>query len=1424
MSYRITEAERKHVATIEDLKLNLSVVEEEGTTPAVNLEITDNDKLNLSASFPQFAIDVDKTDDEHSRFRIVNAQTRETILVCDGLTSLNGNPMGLGWRYGLEFILDDDGYVKGISLVNKNNGNKTDKVITKIADMEIKSIVIPESDQVKLTVNSKALFTNAVSINVDSTDNALSVRNESGKHATIGNVQFTDEYDLKSEGNSKLANIETNDIELVGEDTEASITADLTSFKNTKINLDGVEIEGNNDTKISHLERLSSRSINTDALNAGTVNVNTVNSSTENTNTVNAQTVNSTTVEAGTVDAGNLNSTNIDSENISTENITSRGSARFEGDTYTRALDVNGQLIAGKIKSLSDVDAVSVNSKNINATESVVAGRIEAGTSEVISEKVSSLEAKNIKASRLIDALRLVSRTDVEASRDVIANKGVTTDLIKSKDGKILLEKANEDSIALGNINSQLLIKTKSDPSKNVFDKEYKHFKVYIDGVETYLANLSDINLSTDGYVNRSTNQDISGVKTFNDVIVAPAGIGIKDEEGHLRGIISHVEDYSDIGFRQNPEYIAAKQEAEAYDELFANYNHLILDYNSLQDTVREINELDSQIEAANTNHASLEEELENLNTTKSEIEAQKQEANASLDLANNNIAGLNETLNGLRDTAQAAQQELEAAQALVDNEIVDANILQTALDETLYFDDDFNDSFLQNNEDYEFLKNMNCNNVSYEDALNAFDKMINVLDILSGSTQESVVAYCTLTKDHITNELKPTIVSNHQVLVDAQSEKLSAVYEANSAVSSFENTTLFEALREKETIEGRINSLNEQFAQVNTDIENCQSDIEDSNDNLQSLADDKADKENDYLRNKNIYNENYVAYANKIGFEYTDETIENGLIDEPEMNEVVQSFKNDEIPQTVYGKSETIHLGNSKDTLKVMSRGLHSGEDIDQHIQATIDGHDHLLANTDDIVAKNVMSAFDIKYIDEQTGREMVDPGKIVGDVSVRPTDGNGATIVVGKADVISGYEGQALPEEQAEPNRIESEINFTSDDDSIHITSSDDGKIDFSINNEKIKGISDAIKDASFDEDASLVLTKDNGEQDELLFISTNDDLSFEALGDKILDINMNNFYNNDAVEKDGVLSLYDRVQPSDLRKVANAFDVKVLTDAVSARVDILAKNLEERLPIAPEEQGRYYLVANVRKNIAGETTSTYTWDGNGALPEVHVITDVNQAATEADFDADGNLYMPYEAPEWPEYCLKMKILKSTDENGRVKYSPVTSWVRMDKDSADYNIYHTLRNHPAVVHAVEEGMSEQDAIATLVNRIDTNADFSTRYLIYNFDNRNWTENGDTLASCLKNEGHGKVGVKLSDVIDLNHLNVMILLDDSDPYAKYAVKVPNPSPDKKLYDILNNVSLHKVTTVEEASQILLTDNAMIGLISKDFDLAYIGD
>lgn len=1423
MSYRITEAERKHVAVIEDLKLNLSVTAEEGTTPAVNLEITDSDKLNLSASFPQYAIDVDKTDDEHSRFRLVDAKTRETVLTCEGLRSLNGNPLGLGWRYGLEFILDDDGYVKGISLINKNNGNKADKIITKLADMEIKSIVVPESDQTGLTVNAKALFTKAVTINTDSTDNALSVRNAKGKHATIGDVQFTDDTAIKTEGKTRLAEISTDDIELVNDESEVSITAQKTTFKDTEIELDRTVINGKGDSRINELKSLSSQNIIGNNVTTESLNATSISATSENVNSLEAGNANIDTAQIG---VENVTSSNIETATVgneTAENLTVHQKAHFEGDTYTRALDVDGKLIAGEIKSLSSLDAVDTNTKNLKVTDSAIVGKIEAGTAEIISEKVSSLEAKNIKATRLIDTLKLVSQTDIDAARNVIAGKGVVTDLVKDKNNETLLEKIG-DAIAVGNVNSPLILKTKSDESKTSLDKEYKHFKVYIDGVETYLANLDDIGLTVDGYVNRSTNQDISGVKTFNDVIVAPAGIGIKDEEGHLRGIISHVDDYTDIAFRQNPDYIAAKREAEEYDSLLAEYSHLKVDHRALQTITEEISELESHISEANTQYNDSVSTLNNLNTSKAELESQLREANASLISANANIESLNTTVNSLQNDVDAAQQQLNVAQSNIDNEIADASILQTALDETLYFNDDFNDSFLKNNEDYFFLKNMSCENVSYENAIAAFDKMINVLNILSESTQENVVAYCNLTKEHILNELKPVIVGNHQTLVNTKNDKLATLNEANEALTSFQNTTLADALNNKTEIEGQIASLESQIGLVADEIQSCEDDIDDINDDIQSMTEDKLNKESDLSRNKPIYKENYITYANKINFEYTDETIENCTIDEPVMNETVASFKNNEIPQTVYGKSETIHLGNSKDTLKVMSKGLHSGENIDEHIQATIDGHDHILANTDDIVAKNVMSAFDVRHIDERTGEEMIDPGKIVGDVSTRE-DAEGATIIIGKAPVISGYDGQVIPEDQDSPSRVDDIIKLKSDDGSVIITSNDEGEINFSIGN--IDAIDDRVKDTIKNvsvNDSSFIFTKDDGSSDEVLLVSTNDDLSIEALGDKILDINMNNFYNNELVEKDDILRLYDQVQPRDLRKVANAFDVKVLTDAVSARVDILARNLEERLPVAPQENGRYYLVANVRRNMAGETTSTYTWDGNGALPEIHVVTDINQVMSEADFDADGNFYVPYEAPEYAEYCLRMRILKSYDENGKVKYSPVTAWVRMDKDSADYNIYSVLRHHPAVVNAVAEGMSEQDAIALLVSKIDTNSDFSARYLIYNFNNKDWTENGDLLSSCFRNEGRGKIGATLADVINLKDYDVMILLDNSNPHAKYAVRVSNPSPEKKLNDILTNELLYKVTTEEEAAEILITDNAMIGLISKRSEIPFIGD
>lgn len=1416
MSYRITEAERKHVAVIEDLKLNLKVTEEAGTTPAVNLEITDNDKLNLSADFPQYAIDIDKTDDEHSRFRVVDAKTRETILICDGLTSLNGNHMGLGWRYGLEFILDDDGYVKGISLVNKNNGNKADKLITKVADLEIKSIVIPESDEVGLTVNAKAIFTKAISIETNSTDNALTVRNEQGKHAIIGGVQFTDDIAIKTEGNTILANISTDDIELVEDESEVSITAKKTSFKDTEINLDGVEIEGNDDTRISHLKRLSSKNIVSDNASITIADITTANISNETVNTLDAGTID---VDISNVSVENVESLNVNTEvaeNITVENITVHNKARFEGDTYTRAMDVDGKLIAGEIKSLSAVETIDVNTTNVNA-EKVVTNKAEIAVSEVVSEKAAAIETRNLTVTRQMDALKVTSRTDIDAARDVIAGNGVVTDVIRSKDKSILLEKADSDTVVLGNANDLTVIKTKSDPKKSILEEEFGHVKAIVDGKEVYLANLEDVKSDKfDGYVNRSTNQDISGVKTFNDVLVAPAGIGIKDDEGHFRGIISHVEDYTDIAFKKNPKYVEAEAEAAEYDELLAHYNHLELDYNNLKELEKA---LTSARTASNEAEATLESERAddtNLKTEKADLVTQIAEWEESLATARVNLSTKEGELAALQAVVNTKNQVYIKAQSDVDNELADSEIMSIALRETLYFGRDFDDSFLKNNADYEYLSNeINCTHLPYEEAMEAFSKMLSILDILSGSTQDNVVAYCNITKEHITKTLRPTIENNHLALVRVRDNALSDLNTARDEVTTFTNNDLATANRAIATNTNKINSLNAQLTQVELDLNTNTQEVLRAENAAQLALEDVTEKEVDYSKAKDMYTANYKSYAEKRVFDYTDTMIEEGDFPPPEMSENVRRFKNDEIPQTDYGPSDTIHLGNSKDTLKVMSKGLHSGENIDQHIQATIDGHDHILANVDDIVAKNVMAAFDFRYIDEHTGAEKIEKGKIVGDITTKQDD-NGTSIVIGKAPVITGYDGQVLPEDQEKPSRIDEEIKLTSDGNTIAITSDGKNKLNFEIGafvTERLENLSSAINDAKFNE-SSIILTKDDGLEDELLIISTNDDLQIEALSDKILDINMNNFYNTESVLKDDILSLYDQVQPRDLRKVANAFDVKVLMDAVSARVDVLAKNLEERLPVAPNQAGRYFLVANVRNNLKGETTATYTWDGTAELPSIHVPTDVTESLGPEDYDADGNLFVPYEAPEFAEYGLKMRVIKTTDDVGNIKYVPRLMWIRMDMPSADYSdSWYILKNHPAVINAVANGMDESEAIRTLVSNIDSDANVQVTYKLYDITG---LSDEDTLRSHLKTESNAKIGASVADIVDFTLYNAKVLVETKDFYGtntEFAAKINANTPLNEVGS--TDKSFVEITSKEEAAKILISDGSSICLIRK---------
>lgn len=1416
MSYRITEAERKHVAVTEDIRLNLSVTAEEGTTPAVNLEITDSDKLNLSALFPQYAIDVDKTDDEHSRFRLVDAKTRETILTCDGLKSLNGNPLGLGWRYGLEFILDDDGYVKGISLINKNNGNKADKIITKIADMEIKSIVIPDSDQIGLTVNAKALFTKNVIIDTDSTDNALSVRNAKGKHATIGDVQFTDDIAIKTEGKTRLAEISTDDVELVNDESEVSITAQKTTFKDTEIDLDRTIINGKGDSRISELKSLSSQNITSNNITTESLDATSISATSENVNSLEAGNANIDTAQIG---VENVTSSNIETATVgneTAENLTVHQKVRFEGDTYTRAMDVDGKLIAGEIKSLSKVDTTDLNTTNANIEKATIS-EAEVSDLDVVTAKAASIEARNLTVTRQIDAIKITSKTDIDAYNNLIAGNCVVTDQIESKDGIVLIDHAG-DVLSIGDGSGQTILKTMSDPNVGLLSNEHGHVKAVIDGKEVFLANLEDAQVAEDGYVNRSTNQIINGVKSFNDVIETRAGIGFKDEEGHLRGIISYVEDYSDVAYQQNPKYIAAKAEAEAYDALYSHYEHLKADYNQLKVLEKNLRNAETAISVAESNLAAQNTDREDLIKEKAKLTDQISEYENELNEYTTLAIELNQRYEELLALVTVKSAAYEEAKSKVDNEIVDENIMKRAVDQTTYFGVDFDDSFLKDNEDYHYLMHdINYTTLTYDDAMAAFDKMIAVLDILSSSTQENVVYYCNITKENILNNLKPAIVHNHEVLVNNMNNALNDFNEAKENASSFKNNEIANNQSNIQMTNNGINSLRSRLTLIDNDIATNDQEILEAKASVQTAKDNKAKAEANYSRAKSAYGTSYKDYATKTNFEYTEDDFENGVINSPEMSKLVLSFKANEIPQTYYGPSDTIYVGNSKDTLKLMSKGIASGSSIDQHVLATIDGHHHTIANTDDIIGKNVMKAFDKYYVDSITGVQKVDKGKIVGDVTASQDENGEVSIVVGKASVITGYEEQVFPEVQETPSKFEEKINLTSNDKSLTI-SSQNNKIDFKVSDALVDKIikSGSINGIKFDQ-SSLILQKGTGEEDELLFVSTNDDITFEALSDNIMDINIvDKFYNKDKIEKDDVINLYDGVQPAHINKWASAYDTKVLFDAVSARVDILARNLEERLPVAPQEQGRFYLVANVSKNTNNETTTTYTWDGTGNLPPAHIIQDVSESTSADDFDADGNLYIPYEAPEYAEYSLKMRIIKTTNAFGQTVYEPRVMWVRMDK-ALDYSQSAAdLRNHPAVIKAINERPQSQTeeeaaniAINALISKIDTSADMKVTYHWFDITNRS----NDSLVATFLHSGYAKVSSTLADIVDFDKYNVLVATEKENN-ATFAskVKITNGvTTVEAIKDILTTT----ITTPESAANILLTDESMFAIIEK---------
>jgi uncharacterized repeat protein (TIGR02543 family) len=119
MSYRLTEAERKHIAVTEETRFFID--KNEGPDPInrpeesyLQITLTDDDKLTKVIDLPKYEI---LYSDQFRQF-IMRDSTFLTFTKIDEL----------GWRYGVEEVKDDDGYNIGFDFRN-NISNEIESVI-----------------------------------------------------------------------------------------------------------------------------------------------------------------------------------------------------------------------------------------------------------------------------------------------------------------------------------------------------------------------------------------------------------------------------------------------------------------------------------------------------------------------------------------------------------------------------------------------------------------------------------------------------------------------------------------------------------------------------------------------------------------------------------------------------------------------------------------------------------------------------------------------------------------------------------------------------------------------------------------------------------------------------------------------------------------------------------------------------------------------------------------------------------------------------------------------------------------------------------------------------------------------------------------------------------------------------------------------
>lgn len=1217
MSYRVTEAERKHVAAIEDTKIAIEREPADGQTSKLFVHITDGDKLNLREELPSYKFAVEADDDKASRLRLIDTTDEDHQIVCEGAT-INGKVQGLGWRYRIVFnkAKDDDKYVDSIKLVRENDGKTDELTFRNFNILNIKSLTVDNDFTSKGTASFKAgaVVEGNLEVNADAEENGGSVTaKELHASKTVStdinatSLTVADSLSTKGLATTGDVSIANGTVTLASSSVVADSTVDITADHASIAKLSSSAVES---ATIANSGKITTDSVDTDLVNVTTVNA------------LNAD------VHNADIDTAEIGSATAAAASI--ETLTA-GSIESTGKTKTDSFEAASSKVVDETVSTLSVTNETVKTSSIDA--------LTAKQADIASATIDKATATDANIGNAETKTLLVSGNATVAN-DLKVSGTTTVSQISTLDGSKVFT-YNEDNSTLGSNDKLLVLKSSSDKTLSEDDDSYGHIKAVVGNKESYLATMDDLErLNPLGVVDRSSNQTISGVKTFENQIIARGGVTFKDDDGHIKNVISHISNYNESKEISNPKYVQAKAEYDAYETQLAAKDDVYAKYTAAVDAKADY--VDAKTAADNahkdyeTKLASQAEALTRKNEAQSALEASK--------LAEQAAATAKEAALEARDTSTNAAKSAERAY----NDAVNAHDTELAATKWYVFDKDGItwfaanvDNVEANKEDWKAIFDYSTAH-TYQDAADGATKLTAKIDEIITSNPVDATAYVTSlsTAKEMLSAKKTSNEADAKVLETAKSEA-KAAYDAAETQRIKDETAYSTASDKYDEAKADLDSRQREATDASAAYDAQTALVNDAKAD-DTKATDAAEKANAAAKAADSaffssYESYYATYLNE-QVQITE--LKQPEIPEVAITELAQSYKDNDIPSTILKYDpDHIFLGDSEDELQIKTKALANG---DEHIQATIGGKAHLLANTDDILV----------------GINDGSKNTVITDVSAA-TDTDGKSISI---STVTERMEKGGTDEKDRFKPVTETIGTLKFGSRFSVAKDDDGATSVDID---LSDIADGVvSDVSLDSN-KLTVTKSYGAETEWTFKG---DVDFKVAGNEVTST-LSRF--NDSIEskesKEEVVKAYNELDftEDNLKKLTTASDARLLHDDAIEHTDKLAKIVQTRLPVAPQSQGNYNLMAAVyeKKDDTSDKhdiSVTYSWAASSQLPSASLDPVVDPETKEEHYalDSDGNRL----DPEF-EYGLKLKYVDSTNANGETVKVPTFVWCKLAK-----------------------------------------------------------------------------------------------------------------------------------------------------------------